>query len=368
MMRRAAYGAWKRRNGAALWSLDFASMAFARASDALYQTGAPTDGSSSYIATAGTNVLVLEDLGDGAGALARFEKSATNYIQRNREIGSAPWGTTGAATITNNLGGPTGSDAERIEVASGNNERYQTTGVTGWAAASAYIRATSGTPGHWLGVWDGSFKVASVTLSTTYQRVIAAASQSPGYLYPCSGQAAGSTSAGARDVRVSLVQHEDGRYATSPIVTAGASATRAADTLTLGSGSVPAALLSTRGQFAQFSPEWGTADLTSGDVRWLFTLGGTGNGMRIRHDGTNVLLEAVESATVKASKAFGTVARNALVGPIGWDPAAGLVYINGVAGSAGSAWTWGNDNLRVGGIYGFSSNELDGRLGALGGW
>lgn len=356
----------KRTGGA--WSLPFASMTFARASDALYQTGAATDGGSAYISTASTDVLVLEDLGDGAGALARLEKSATNYIQRSREIGSSPWGTTGSATITADLGGPTGSDAERIEVASGGNERYQTTGVSGWAAASGYVRATSGTPDHWLGVWDGTFKVASVTLSTTYQRIIAAASQSAGYLYPCSGQAAGSTSAGARDVRVSLVQHEDGRYATSPIVTAGASATRAADTLTLGSGSVPADLLSAKGQFAEFSPEWGTADLTSGDVRWLFTLGGTGDGMRIRHDGTNVLLEAVESSTVKASKAFGTVAKNALVGALGWDPAAGIVYINGVAGSTGTAWTWGNNNLRVGGIYGFAGSELDGRLGALGGW
>lgn len=356
-----------RMTAAGLWSLDFSSMTFARASDALYQTGAHTDGGSSYISTATTDVLVLENLGDGAGSLARFEKAATNYLQRNREIGSSPWGTTGSATITADLGGPTGSDAERIEVATGGNERYQTTSLLGWAASSGYVRATSGTPDHWLGVWDGSFKVSSVTLSTTYQRIIAAASNTAGYFYPCSGQAAGSTSAGARDVRVSLTQHEAGRYATSPIVTAGASATRAADSLTLASASVPADLLTAKGQFAEFSPVWGTADLTSGDERWLLSLGGASNGIRVRHDGSNVLLEALAGGSVKASKSFGTVAKNALVGPLAWDPAAGIVYIDGVAGTTGTAWTWSAADLRVGGQQG-GSNEADARLGALGGW
>ena len=364
---------WERdAGGSRLWSLPFASMTFARASDALYQTGAATDGSSAYISTAGTDALVLEDLGDGAGALARFERSSTNLALRSREIDASPWTTFGAATITAGQGGPTGSDAERVEVAAGTNLRYQTlTPGAGWRALSAYVRATSGTPDGYVYVSDGTnIWTAQAALSTTYQRLIGAGNMAAGagsFAAADSRSLGGGPAAGARDVRVSLVQLETGRYPTSPIVTAGATATRAADSLTLASAGVPAGMLTGRGRFAQFSPAWETADLASGDERWLLSLGGASNGIRVRHDGSNVLLEAVAGGAVKASKSFGTVAKNALVGPLAWDPAAGIVYIDGVAGSAGTAWTWSAADLRVGGQHG-GSNEVDARLGALGGW
>jgi len=372
MLRRAAYGAWSRRN--ASWALPFASMTFARASDALYQNGAATDGSSAFFATAGTDVLALEDLGDGAGALARFEKSATNTVLRNREIDDAAWTTFGAATITAGQGGPTGSDAERVEVAGGTNIRYQNlTPGAGWRAFSAWCRSTSGTVGHYLGLYDGGQTDAGTTsLGTTYQRIVGARNcgAGAGNLSVADSRVSGGTgvSAGARDVRVSLVQLEVGRYSTSPIITAGASASRVADSLTLASGSVPPELFTDRGQFAQFSPEWATGDLTSGETRWLLSIGAGGNnGIRAYHDGTDIVIQALQGGTVKASKTCSAITKNALVGAVGWDPAAGLVYVNGSAGSAGTAWSWSTDDIRVGGVYG-STLELDGRLGALGGW
>lgn len=357
----------------AFWRLPFASMTFARASDALYQTGAATDGSSAYISTASTDVLVLEDLGDGAGALARFEKSATNQVLRNREIDDAAWTTFGAATITAAQGGPTGSDAERVEVAAGTNLRYQTlTPGAGWRALSAYVRATSGTPGGYVYVSDGTnIWTAQATLSTTYRRLVGAGNMAAGagsFAAADSRSLGGGPAAGARDVRVSLVQLEVGRYSTSPIITAGASASRVADSLTLASGSVPPELFTDRGRFAQFSPEWATGDLTSGETRWLLSIGAGGNnGIRAYHDGTNIVIQALQGGTVKASKTCSAITKNALVGAIGWDPAAGLVYVSGSAGSAGTAWSWSTDDIRVGGAYG-STLELDGRLGALGGW
>lgn len=366
------YNRWKRRRGPAFWSLPFASMTFARATDALYQTGAATDGSSAFFATAGTDVLALEDLGDGAGALARFEASATNYVLRNREIDNAAWTTFGGATITAGQGGPTGSDAERVEVAAGTNVRYQSlTPGAGWRAFSAWCRSTSGTTGLYLGLYDGGQTDAGTTsLGTTYQRIVGARNcgAGAGNLSVADSRVSAGTgvAAGARDVRVSLVQLEVGRYSTSPIITAGASASRVADSLTLASGGVPPELLTDRGQFAQFSPEWATGDLASGETRWLLSIGGD-SGIRARHDGTDIVIEARDLGVTKASKTCSAIAKNGLVGAVGWDPAAGLVYVNGSAGAAGTAWSWTSADIRVGGYYG-STLELDGRLGALGGW
>lgn len=355
----------------AKWSLRFGAMTFSRSSEASYLTGAPTDGSSAFLSWAANDVLREENRGDGGGALALFEGSRTNVALRSQELDGGGWTTAGTVTKTAGLGGPDGNNAERLQAASGTHILYQSINFTaGRWALSAWARATSGTSAHFLIYYDGSsvYDGPSATLTTTYQRMANAQTvgTGAGNIEVIDGRNVGSFLAGARDARLDLVQLEAGRFASSAIRTAGATATRSADTLTMTTG-IPPALLSRRGEFAMVSPVFGTADLTSGDVFWLLSIGGGSDGIRIRHTGTDVRVEAVAGGSVVASSAAQTWSAHALVGPVSWDPVAGLVYVNGTAGAAGTPWSWSSASVRVGGIHGGASEAFC-RLGALGGW
>ena len=78
-------------------------------------------------------------------------------------------------------------------------------------------------------------------------------------------------------------------------------------------------------------------------------------------------VEAVAGGTVKATSQAQTFSRDALLGAVAWDPAGGVVYVNGVAGVAGTSWSWSAADIRVGGIYGGSSEAFC-RFGALESW
>lgn len=360
-----------RRFGASVrWSLPLGALAFSRSSEASYLTGAPTDGSSAFLAWASNDVLRFENRGDGAGALALFEGSRTNQTLRSQAIDDAAWTTAGAATITAGLDGPDGATAERVEVASGTNIRYQNlTPGSGLRAYSAWVRATAGTPGHYIYLFDSvTVGRAEATLSTTYARLagVLNCAAGAGNIGVADGRASGGgVGAGARDVRATLVQLEAGAFPSSAIRTAAGTATRSADTAT--AAAAPRRLLTGRGEFEQVSPIFAASALSSGDVFWLLSIGGGSDGIRIRYTGTDVRIEAVAGGAVKASSAAQTWSAHALLGAVSWDPAAGLVYVNGTSGAAGTAWSWSSGAVRVGGIYGGASEAFC-RLGSLGGW
>lgn len=153
-----------------------------------------------------------------------------------------------------------------------------------------------------------------------------------------------------------------GKIPSSYIRTSGGSATRAADTLTL---AVPSSLLTKRWRFTQYSPRHASTDFVSGDQKWLWTLDGSSNGLRLRHNGTDLRIDAVAAGVVKAQSSALSFSKYALLGQVDWDPVNAIIRVGGVAGSAGTAWSWSGSNVRIGGVYGGSGDELDGRLGRL---
>lgn len=350
--------------------IDLSALSFSRASEGSYLTAAPSTGASAFLAWAASDAPRWENRGDGGGALLLIEGSRTNQLVRSQEIDSGSWVDAGTVTKTAGQASPdTGSTAERLACASGVNLRYQSlTPGSGWRAFSAWVRATSGMIDHSIYLFDGTTVTyaAQAAATTTYTRLASAfnCGAGAGNFAAVDGRTGGGILAGARDAYVTLVQVEAGRYASSAIRTAGATATRNADTATATSGSYPSSLLSTAWRFSQLSPIFANTDLASGDERWLLSLGGSSDGVRIRHDGTDVRVEAVESGVVKARSGALTFSKHALLGPIVWSPTAATVSVDGVSGAVGTTWTWSAAALRVGGIHGGAS-EADARFGSL---
>src|SRR5262249_1703335 len=76
---------------------------------------------------------------------------------------------------------------------------------------------------------------------------------------------------------------------------------------------------------------WANTDLVSGDERWLFSSISSSNGLRARHNGTDVRYESVASGTVMAQSPAVVVARNT---PklVTWDSVTGEVFFDNVSG------------------------------------
>lgn len=360
----------KRRS--ASWTIPWGDMTFARALEASYLTGAPGTGASAFLSWASSGVLREEDRGDGAGALALLEGERTNQIVRSQEIDDAAWTTAGSVTVTSGQDSPdSGTTAERVQCAGGTNIRYQNlTPGSGYRSLSAWVRAASGTVDHNIYVYDGSaaYYAGENGISTTYRRLSLTQSLAAGAgnVGACDGRTGGGVSAGSRDAYVALVQLEAGKFPSSAIRTAGATVTRPADSLTKTSG-IPSGLFTGKGEFANFSPIYSVADLVLGDVAWLLSIGGASNGIRVYHDGTDCYLEALVGGSVVAASQPQSWSAHDVLGEVSWDPAAGLVYVNGVAGPAGTPWSWTPGSIRVGGVYSGTS-EAYARLGTLQSW
>ena len=355
------------------WWIDYTIGSFSRASEASVVTATPNTATAPFVRWIPANTLRYENRGDGAGYLALFEKASTNELLRSQELDNASWLTAGTVTVTAGQASPDSTTAaERLQAASGTNIRYQNlTPGSGWNAFSAWARATSGTVDHSIYLFDGATVTyaAQAALTTTYARLAGAfnCGAGVGNFAACDARAGGGILAGTRDAYVTLCQVENGRYTTSAIRTTSTTTTRNADTLTLTTSQYPAAALTVRGRFSEVSPIFANTDLASGDERWLLSIGGSSNGIRIYHDGTDVRVEALEGGTVRARSAALTFSKHGLLGPVAWDQAAGLVYVNGTAGAAGTPWTWSSAAIRIGGVYS-GSNEADCRLGYLTSW
>lgn len=358
----AGQHAWDPLRGSAVIinSIDLATVGtFTRASDGTYLTAAPGDGTTSFISVASSDVRRLENRGDGAGALLLLEKSSTNFILQSRDITSAAAWTEvalGATQTANDGNGPTGAaTADRVQSAGAQFSRGQiVSGLANPHTISVWVRHTSATGGHQPAphaMWNAS-------VSTTYSRQAGLRAATSTTYYPVDTSGAVTP----QDVRVDLHQVENGRYPTSAIITAAATVTRAADSLVIPAGGMPTNIWARRHRLAQVSPAFAHTDLASGDARWVFTIDGSNNGLRIRHTGSDVRMEAVQGGSVRASSGALTFARHGLLGIVSWDPVAAVVSVGGVAGSAGTPWYWTPGTVRIGGIQGGSGSELDGRI------
>lgn len=161
-------------------------------------------------------------------------------------------------------------------------------------------------------------------------------------------------------------QVEVGRSPSASVRTAGVAFTRSADSLVLAAAEVPPSFLTKAWRILQFSPAWAASELmgvVGGQPTdpWIFTIGGSANGLRIRFDGATPWIEAIAGGVTMASKSFAN-ARHALMGELKWDPVAAKIYLGGVVGSTGTPWVWPQGDLRFGGVAGSSGLELDGRV------
>lgn len=352
-----------RRGGSSGLSLPLSSLAFTRAGAKFVLISAPTTGAVGFMQQAASGAPALENRGDGAGTLWLLETSITNALFNSRDLSGATWASGGAPTITGNAGPGTdgGTTATRVQ---GGTTDFRTQSRASGAALgnpsvmSAWLRRFS-TGGDIAGQFSAGTLVPyhDASATTTYERLFAVANSS--------GAAEaniiidGRPFTTAQDALADFAQLEVGRYPHSAVATAGAGVTVPADSLT---GTAPAWMLASAWSIPQVSPIFSNADLVSGDIRWLATFGSASDGLRISHNGTDVRVRAFAAGVEKATSAALTFGKHALLGAVRVDPGAGLVYVNGVAGPAGTAWTWPAGNLRIGGISGGSGNEADARV------
>lgn len=219
-------------------------LTFARASSGhTVQTGTST------IVTSGITSNDIGRIGRLSDSHSRglfIEPARTNFYGRSRSANLAS-GTTGAAcTYTTGRTGPDGTaNAIRGQVASGGYSRFQTLApVTGNHILSTWAAAGLGSGAYQVvGAYAGTTGAAvQGTASAAWGRAASAAFDYPAAssptVNPWDGRANTTlgSSAGARDCDLDFVQFEAGKYATSAIVTSGgASATRAAERLTIDS-------------------------------------------------------------------------------------------------------------------------------------
>lgn len=154
-------------------------------------------------------------------------------------------------------------------------------------------------------------------------------------------------------------QWEIGRYETSYVRTANGAIERDADQATWAPEEVP--LLLRAAPWRMRAASWhANTDLVSGDIRVIASFVGPDDVLRVRHNGTAVVLEALVGGVVKATQTV-TYARKTAV-DIWVDPVGGRVGFAGVWGAAGTPWAWPTGHFRLGGEVG-GVNEWDGGLG-----
>lgn len=276
--------------------------------------------------------------------------------------------TGGTATLTaGDANGPDGASltASRINATAGQYGPYALPGV-GPNAGSLFVRRRTGAgPGLYQGVFGttGTYDTeinAATTEAWTLYEYATAASAGDGFIPVDSRATGGAMTATAQDVDVDLVCIEvGGRYPTSSTRTN----VRGADAWQWDAAEVPSALRGGRSSWSLQMP-WASARLISGDVRVIASFGGISDVLRIRHTGTDVRVEAVVGGVVKASSAAvtWTATRSAMTTlAIIVDAATAIITVNGVSGSAGTAWTWAAAPLRLGGVWG-GALELDAYL------
>ena len=243
---------------------------FTRSTEGSYLTGAATTGASAFMAWATANTRRLEDRGDGNGAMLLLEGSSTNYLQYSNDFVS-PWVTVGGLTA-DYANAPDGTlVADRLQRGSASYCTYQNYATaTSTVTHSSYIRATAGTSfmrravvGGGLALISGGFVEA--TASTTWQRVAFSYSElvtDSRYAICCDTRdysGIGGSTATASDGIWTLQQAERLAFATSPIRTTGATASRGADVLSATMSQVPASMTNGGMQF-DVAPIWSSSE------------------------------------------------------------------------------------------------------------
>jgi len=342
---------------------------FARAAVTYPQTSATT------VVEVASGARAFEDLGAAEGSLLSLERQWTQLVANPRDILGSGWTAgSGGGPSADAGAGPDGAALADRSVVLGTGtsfSRFQTLTVVNGSVYTGRIwhRAFGGTSARqWTlfnGAASGQFDYAASVDATWRRRDLTHTSSSTSLsltLHEGRPLAFGTITA-AGDVLTDFANVGLGRY---PLRTSAVSAgTVAPDTLVYAGGSYDARIATGTWSVSVY-PKWATTELVSGDERWIVSFGGANDGLRFRHDGTGLRVEAVDGGSVvAASQYIGTWARND-EHRITINIAAGVITHNGTVGPTGSAITWSAaSNLRIGGIQGAaagSGNELDARI------
>lgn len=337
-------------------------LTFTRSTVATYQTSATT------IADAAINALRYEDRGDGYGPLPLFEGASTNYVTRSESMYLGTGWTLQNCTGLLNVISPDGTvNGSRLTSdGAGDYSRVYITSTHAGSVpqtCSVWIRdgaQNTGAHAHLFGLSDGTYNsdTAPYNLAWTRQDMTVAsivANSAPFFHIDPALAAPGAAS--GDDIVLFGAQSEQLRFPSSYIrATAGSTVTRGADTGTLAAGSVPTTMKSGVWQLAVL-PIFGSSDMVSGDIRVFVSFDDANNSLRIRHNGTDVKIEAYQASTVRAASLAITFSRHQRL-LVTVNAAAGTVTVTGAstgngAGATGTVWTWAcATGIRVGGNYG----------------
>lgn len=341
----------------------FANGTFSRSSNGTYLTSATT------VSEASTNVLRLEDRGDGNGSVPLFEGARTNRIFYSSNVGT--WsngpgtnrGTTNYATSP--LGTTTAARVEKDTTATygpiliGSPPTSTRFAVSCWCADNVSSAGKStrigvyNAPGVSLAItipasW-GFFSVSGTTSASANSGAY------PGFdhrvNYPTTGNPAITV---ACDFLLWGVQAEQGAWFPSShiINNSGAAATRSADTLTLTTAQYNAAMLDRPWKFDVY-PYFSSTDHQDGETYWLYSFGGASDGIYLTKSGGNATVAVVTGGVVRVSSATITWSRHQKL-TVTVTPAAGQVTVAGATTGdgtqTGTAYTFPSSTLRVGGI------------------
>lgn len=347
----------------------FASGTFSRSSAGTYLTSAST------IASAPNNVLRYENRGDGYGDVALFEPAGTNLCTYSHQLAS--WSQNANNNgYSNQATSPDGTAnaGEVIKDATPFTGPYIAANIGGTKAGciSMWAKNNGGGTSTRLRFSFSSGIALPVTLTNTWTRYDAystfTGSASENFSFdhraniPNTGDPAISV---ATDFYVYGVQLEAVNKFPSTLIinNTGASGTRSADVLTFTTAQYLSALRSAPFTY-RFYPRFAHTDTTAGDAYWHYSFGGSSDGIYVDSTGGNCTVIVKAGGAIKAQSSTLTFSRHQQIAltvrpGLGQLTVAGATTGNGTV--TGSAFTFANAPLRVGGIYG-ASNEACARI------
>lgn len=283
----------------------FSGGTFTRSTEGSYLTGAPTDGSTAFLAWAAVDARRIENRGDGLGSMLLLEGARTNLVIQSRDVDTAGgWAAGSGDTPTLDAGtGPDGAAlADREQVSSAGYGRYKATtggGTTVEVSTSVYLKrmpsAGSGTAQ--VNPYDSAYRTVQFAIDETWNRasIVRIPSFATISYIPWEGRVGAAGVNMALDYLCDLHQIEQGAFPSSPIRTTTAAVTRSADALSYADTAYPASFL-TRGFRVQFAPDASSAEVvTAGGMNVVYFAGGATSRLEFSFSGADCQLYSYDA-------------------------------------------------------------------------